>query len=85
MAEERVIAVQPQELLRAINGPTGLIVKLEEANREFDDLYDNLGEVAGVLEEAGINSSKVRFVCSLIIVVAAGSRNSRRRRARRVH
>jgi hypothetical protein len=53
------VVLRPQAIINAIGGATGLRFHCEAALKEFDDFFETIGEVAGVLEEAGTSSAKV--------------------------
>eukprot|EP00740_Mantoniella_antarctica_P018412 CAMPEP_0198692904 /NCGR_PEP_ID=MMETSP1468-20131203/238122_1 /TAXON_ID=1461545 /ORGANISM="Mantoniella sp, Strain CCMP1436" /LENGTH=237 /DNA_ID=CAMNT_0044447165 /DNA_START=32 /DNA_END=742 /DNA_ORIENTATION=+ len=55
------VVLRPQAIINAIGGATGLRFHCEAALKEFDDFFETIGEVAGVLEEAGTSSAKLKI------------------------
>ena len=63
---ENEIDPRPSSILNAITGATGLVVNGDNALKEFDLVFDQMGEVGVALEEAGMSSNKVRRRLAII-------------------
>ena len=77
MAESDVVAIEPRPstIINAFGGDNGgLIHKADARLGDFADFFEQMGEVAGVLEEAGLSSDKVRVRAWGLVCIPRTSR-----------
>ena len=77
MAESELVAIEPRPstIINAFGGDNGgLIHKADARLGDFADFFEQMGEVAGVLEEAGLSSDKVRVRAWGLVCIPRTSR-----------